>query len=85
MTLGRRLSMRRPPRRMAPDGDRERAGDRPQRRGLADAVRAEEGDDRAGRHREGEAVQHLDAAVAGADVDELEGLAHALSSTGTPR
>ena len=31
------------------------------------------------------AVQDLDAAVPGADVDELEGLAHAPSSTGTPR
>ena len=34
---------------------------------------------------EREPVQHLDAAVAGADVVELERLAHARSSTGTPR
>ena len=36
-------------------------------RGLAGAVRAEQRHDRRGRHREVDAVQHLDAAVRGAD------------------
>ena len=48
----------------AAGGRRHLAGGHLQRGGLAGAVRAEQRDDRARRHREVDPVQHLDAAVA---------------------
>ena len=67
-------------------GHAERPGDGPERGGLADTVGPEQRDDRAGRHLQADAVEDLDAAVAGVDLGELEGQRHAdASSAGTPR
>ena len=53
-------------------GDRLNAGEAAQQRGLAGAVRADDGDDLAGVHREVDAVQHLDAAVARAQALDVK-------------
>jgi len=57
------------------DGAAERrrlADDRAQQRGLAAAVRAEQRQHASGQNLQADAVQHLDRAVAGVHVDELE-------------
>ena len=68
---------------LAVEGDG--AGRRPQQAGngaqqgaLAGAVAADQGDDRAGRHRKIDASQHADMAVAGVDTADLQqrGVAH---------
>ena len=53
-------------------GDRLDAGEAAQQRGLAGAVGADDGDDLAGVDREVDAVQHLDAAVAGAQALDVK-------------
>src|SRR5207248_5615817 len=55
---------------------RDVAGDDLERGRLAGAVGAEQCVDGAGRHGEVDAVQHLDPAVAGVQVDQLDRVCH---------
>ena len=57
---------------IAAAGDRLDAGEAAEQRGLAGAVGADDGDDLAGVDREVDAVQHLDAAVAGAQALDVK-------------